>query len=108
MTGGTKQTQSDALADRVRQDMDPHALTYAEYEANELGNGRRLVGVPINSGFPNYQFVQVGAFFLSIADDYEAAKGNEPFCAEYVGAWVKGSSHKGVRESGGFEAKLVR
>ena len=109
MTGGTKQTQRDALAERVRQDTDRYSETYTDYMTLNQGNGRRLVGVPINSGAPDFRIVQIGAFFLSTAETYESAMGgNKPFCAEYVGAWVKGSKNKGAEEGGSHTLKLMR
>jgi hypothetical protein len=107
MTGGAKQTQRDSLLNRVAQDTDSSAADFAAYLQRDRGNGRRLVAVPINTGFPAYRIVQIGAFFLLPSSEYGNG-GNKPFCAEYVGSWVKGSRHQGVDDTGAFVARLVR
>src|SRR4051794_20877020 len=68
MTGGTKQTELDALVTRIGQDTDTTAPNYAAYVASGTGSGRRLVGVPINTGSPDYKVVQIGAFLLQHAN----------------------------------------
>jgi hypothetical protein len=109
MTGGVKQDQKDSLMERVLQDSNHTAATFAEYQASGSGNGRRVVGVPINSGAPDFIIVQIAAFFLSTADEYASAQGgNMPFCAEYIGSWVKGSTRPGVNETGAYVVKLVK
>jgi hypothetical protein len=107
MTGGAKQTQLHSLMNRVNQDSDRSAESYNAYDVGDSGNGRRLVGVLINDGHPTYKVVQIGAFFLLPVSEYDAG-GNNPFCAEYVGAWVKSSAHKGVAPSGGHVARLIK
>lgn len=107
MTGGAKQTQLDSLINRVRQDTDVTSQTYADYLNTHRGNGRRLVAAPINTGAPDYTIVQIGAFLLLPASEYDNG-GNKPFCAEYVGAWVRGSRNHGVMDSGAFLPVLVR
>lgn len=107
MTGGSKQTILDALIERVNQDTDPQAATFTDYVLRNVGNGRRLVGVPINTGYPDYRIVQIGGFFLSRPQEYNQG-GNKPFCAEYVGAWLLGGKHKAVDVTGAFVARLVR
>jgi hypothetical protein len=107
MTGGAKQTQLSSLLNRINQDTDTTSDDFAEYLANKRGNGRRLVGAPVNTGYPNYRVVQIGAFLLLPGSEYDNG-GNRPFCAEYVGAWVQGSRSRGVDESGAFIARLVR
>lgn len=107
MTGGAKQTELSAMINRVNQDSDSSAETYADYVSRGFGNGRRVVGAPINTGYPDYRIVQIGAFFLYPAGSYDNS-GNRPFCAEYLGAWVQGSQHKGVEPSGAFVTRLVQ
>ena len=70
MTGGAKQTELSSLIQRVNQDNDVTSLTFAQYMAGGQGTGRRIVGAPINTGSPNYQIVQIGAFFLLPASQY--------------------------------------
>lgn len=107
MTGGAKQTELDALINRVGQDTDPYSATYADYVDGGHGNGRRLVPVPINSGYPNYTVLQISAFLLEPASTYDKG-GNSAWCAEYVGAWVKGAANKGASDSGAFVPRLVK
>lgn len=107
MTGGNKQTQRDSLITRVNQDTDPTSTTYAQYEAAGAGNGRRLVAVAINTGHPDNVVLGFGLFFLLAPSEYDAG-GNKPFCAEYVGPYVQGSSHKGAGAPGAYVVRLVQ
>ena len=106
MTGGAKQSQLDSLRDRINQDSNTTAATYDAYVSAGNGNGRRLVAALINTGHPNYTAVQVGAFFLRRPSDYQNGA-NNPWCAEYVGAWVQGSNNRGAADSGAYVARLV-
>lgn len=110
MTGGAKQTQKDALIARVRQDTDQTSETYAEYRDGGAGNWRRVVAAPINLGLPGgYQIVQFASFFLLTEADYAAATGgNRPFCAEYIGPYVKGSRNGGAGGPGYYLVRLVQ
>ena len=109
-TGGAKQTILDALLVRIGQDTDQSSTTYAQYLTNRVGNGRRLVGVPINDGGTplgtDNRMIGIGAFFLVPTGEYGSG-GNQSWCAEYVGAWVKGSRKKGAGASGAYEVRLV-
>jgi len=100
MTGGAKQTQRDSLINRANQDTDTSATRYADY----AGNGRRLVVAPINSGVPGRVVLGFAAFFVPM--DYLQG-GNRPFCAEYVGPYVRGSAHRGSGDTGAYEVKLL-
>src|SRR5205807_224384 len=86
MVGGAKNTEGSALAARVQEDSDSISATYSAYMSGGRGNGRRLVGLPINNG-PNNNFIAIGIgeFFLLTPDIYNAVQGNTPICAEYVG-----------------------
>jgi hypothetical protein len=109
MTGGAKQTMRDALVERVRQDSDTTSSSFAEYIANGAGNGRRIVAAPINLGQPGgYRIVQIGAFFLLTPDAYLSAMGgNKPFCAEYIGPYVQGSTREGAGDPGYYVVRLI-
>lgn len=107
MTGGAKQTELDALLVRVGQDTNSTAPDYESYSASGTGNGRRLVGAPINTGDPNYTVVQIGAFFLPPGGTYDKG-GNSAWCAEYVGPWVQGSKNKGAGNSGAYVARVIQ
>lgn len=106
MTGGAKQTERTALIERIQQDTNSTAPNYTSYVAQGTGNGRRIVAVPINAGSPSYTVVQLGAFFLLRATDYDNG-GNSPWCAEYLGPYVQGSDHKGAADgAGAFVVRL--
>jgi hypothetical protein len=107
MTGGTKQTQHTSLIIRINQDVDRTSMTFAQYSSRAQGNGRRIVAMPVNTGYPNYTIVQIGAFLLLPESEY-ANGGNKPFCAEYVGAWVQGSTRRGAADAGAYAVKLIR
>jgi len=98
MTGGAGETQRESLINRAYQDIT--TARYSDYK----GNGRRLTVAPVNSGAPAYTVVGFGAFFLPM--DY-ARGGNKPFCAEYVGPYIFGSSRKASTGSGGFVVRLL-
>lgn len=105
MTGGAKQAQRTSLLVRVAQDTDSVSPNFVSYASVGIGNGRRIVGAPINSGYPDYRVVQIGAFFLRPANTYDQG-GNSPWCAEYIGAWVQGSAHKGAGDPGAYVVRL--
>jgi len=112
MVGGNKNTEGDALDARVQEDSDPNSLTYAAYMALGQGNGRRMIGVPVNSGPPNFDAIGIAEFFL--LPDYSGVKGNTPICAEYVGPSVQGSSYAGAGatantgNTGGYVVRLIQ
>src|SRR6266404_215165 len=72
MYGGDLQTTSDALNNRIDDDTDNLSTSYEQYVANivngeVVGNGFRLVGVPINDGTigATRNLEGFGGFFLS-------------------------------------------
>lgn len=107
MTGGNKQTEGDSLVARVNQDTDPGSPTYADYVSAGLGNGRRLVVVPISTWYPEYKVIGFAAFFLLPPSEYSGG-GTKSFCAEYVGPYVQGSRYKGTGAPGAYAVRLVR
>jgi hypothetical protein len=107
MTGGAKQTQLSSLIERVNQDTDSASPTFATYMSLGRGNGRRIVGAPINTGSPGYKIVQIGAFFLLPPSMYSAG-GNAAFCAEFLGAWVQGARNRGAGDPGAYVARLIQ
>ncbi|MCE5308653.1 MAG: pilus assembly protein [Acidobacteriales bacterium] len=106
MTGGAKQTQRDALIQRIYQDTDSTSSTFAQYIAGGAGNGRRIVVVPINTWHPDYIILGYGAFLLMLPNEYVPG-GNKPFCAEYIGAYVQGAPHTGGGMPGAYVVRLV-
>lgn len=107
MTGGAKQAELDALIERTNQDTNTTAPNYTAYVANGTGNGRRLVGAPINTGYPDYTVVQIGAFFLQTSNNYDKG-GNSAWCAEYVGPWLQGSNHAGAGDTGAYVVRMTQ
>ena len=112
MTGGAKQSQLDSLHERINQDTDTTSTTYSSY----TGNGRRIIAAPINDGGTplgsNNRIVSIGAFLLTRTGDYGNG-GNQAWCAEYVGCWLQGSSHRcavnvGSNGGGAFVARLIQ
>ena len=127
MVGGNKNSEGNALQARVNEDTDPTSTTYGAYIAHGTGNGRRIIGVPINSG-PTavtingvsedpFTAIGIGAFFLSedpSLADYSGVTGSTPICAEYIGPWVQGRVGTGASvvgstgETGGYEVRLIQ
>jgi Flp pilus assembly protein TadG len=107
MSGGAKQTQLDSLQQRINQDSDASSPTFAAYSGAQNGNGRRIVAVPINTGYPDYRIVQIAAFMLLPAGSYNNG-GGQPWCAEYVGAWLQGARNKGAGTPGAYVARIVK
>lgn len=109
-TGGAKQTILDALRARINQDTDNTSVTYASYMSGGRGNGRRIVGVPINDGGTppgvNNRIIGVGAFFLRPTGEYGSG-GNQAWCAEYIGSFVEGSNRRGVEATGAWVVRLI-
>jgi hypothetical protein len=110
LTGGAKQSQLDSLNARILQDTDHQSSTFSEYQSRGEGNGRRIVGVPINDGGTpmgvNHRIVSIGAFFLYPTGDYGNG-GNQAWCGEYIGSWVQGADHQGAAGAGAFVVRLV-
>jgi Flp pilus assembly protein TadG len=113
MNGGAMQTQGDAILQRVNQDTDSTSRTYNQYlshldgNGNRVGNGRRVIGVPINSGPPNFTVLGIAGFFLLDSVWYQT-NGNQPFCAEYIGPFVLGGGGGGAYSSGAYVVRLVQ
>lgn len=114
MVGGNKNTEGTALDARVQEDSDPNSATYADYMALGQGNGRRLIGVPVNSGPPDFVAIGIAEFFLQPTPNYQSVIGTTPICAEYVGPYVQGSSHPGAGatanagNTGGYVVRLIQ
>jgi len=114
MVGGNKNTEGNALDIRVQEDSDPLSATYTAYMALGTGNGRRLVGVPVNNGPPNFDAVGIGMFFLQPTPTYQSITGTTPICAEYVGPYVQGAMHPGAGatastgNTGGYVVRLIQ
>jgi Flp pilus assembly protein TadG len=110
MVGGNRSAEGSALASRVSEDTDPTSATYAQYVQARMGNGRRVIGVPVNGGPPDFTAVAVRAFFLQTADIYNAVNGGVPICAEYIGTYKQtatGTSAAGTG-TGGYLVRLTQ
>ena len=124
MYGGAKNnTTEDALASRINLDTDNVSTSYEAYEANMangelVGNGFRLVGVPVNAGPgsdpsdpASRQVVGFAGFFISASSTnvYYSSGGNEPYCAEYYGTWSKDTQAGGPGKAGlAYVSILIR
>lgn len=124
MVGGLKDSEGDALATRVNEDTDATSATYGDYIRHGTGNGRRVIGVPINSGPSSvtingvteepFTAIGIGAFFLLPSSVYSGVTGSTPICAEYIGPWVQGRTGVGASvagslgETGGYEVRLIQ
>jgi Flp pilus assembly protein TadG len=121
MVGGNKNTEGSALAARIAEDSDTVSSTFTAYLSGQNGNGRRIVGVPINSGptvvapyTQPFTAVGIGAFFLLTADNYTSVTGSDPICAEYIGPFVQGMLRGGAGQTasagstGGYIARLIQ
>lgn len=110
MVGGNKTTEGSALDTRVSEDSDPNSVNYASYVQAGLGNGRRIFGVPVNGGPPNFTAVAVRAFFLQPQGVYLGVTGSTSICAEYIGTYVQGSGvHVGAGQgTGGYLVRLTQ
>ena len=109
MYGGDLQTTSDALNTRIDDDTDNTSTSYEQYVANIangeiVGNGFRLVGVPVNDGTvgSTRNLEGFAGFFLSNSSTsvYYDGSGSQPFCAEYYGTWSKDQSTGGAGKPG--------
>jgi Flp pilus assembly protein TadG len=110
MVGGNRATEGDALDARVLEDTDPYSATYAAYEQSGTGNGRRVIGVPVNSGYPNFTAVAVRAFFLQPAGVYSGVTGSTSICAEYIGTYKQTATGTGAAGvgAGGYLVRLTQ
>ena len=111
MVGGAKNTEGGALDIRVLEDTDPDATNFQSYVSRGWGNGRRIIGLPVNNGpANNFTAMAVRAFFLQRSGVYNAVTGRDPICAEYIGAYIQGSGIRSGTTSlaGGFQVRLVK
>lgn len=136
---GEKNGAKEAMNDRVDSDTDGIKTTYADYEGwtangRRVGNGRRVVVVPVISGFGagggagnsangngngnggsggggggglSQTVLGFAAFFLN--DLSYDVRGNQPFCATYIGAYTQGANtHSGAGNAGVSKVRLVK
>jgi len=113
LTSGNKASEARYLDQRASQDGDTVHNTYASYVASPTHNGRRLIAIAlVNPVDPSHSSViGFGQFLLmangSPSDYYDRnTKGNDPYCALYVGPYNIGSTSPGAGGSTG--ASVVR
>ena len=136
---GSKNGRKSAMQNRVESDDDHTTSTYTAYENNEsagdrVGNGRRVVVVPVIAGTVTHgggggngngdgsgdtedgdtsssgdeQVIGFAAFFLNDLD-YEGTNGNDPFCGEYIGTFTQGANAtSGGGKAGVTKIRIVR
>jgi Flp pilus assembly protein TadG len=109
MYSGDKQSTANDLNQRIDDDTDNISTSYEQYQANTVngnivGNGYRLVGVPVNDGTVGATRTVEGfaGFFLSASSTtaYYSSGGSKAFCAEYYGTWSKGQQTQGAGKPG--------
>jgi len=106
--GGTLQMYTgqesvpDAMEQRYAQDTDVTSTRFADYS----GNGRRLLSVAVNGGGEPATVLGFASFFLHPTPC--GTKNTTPCCAEYVGAAVVNSNHRGAGDSGLYAVQLVQ
>lgn len=105
-TSGAPITEAEAIGERVAQDTDTLSPDYAAYLRNGLGNGKRIVAVPIRSLASGQPIVTVGAFFLAPAAAYRADP-SRAFCAEFVGGYMQGSRRAAAAPIGYYTAAII-
>jgi hypothetical protein len=110
MVGGNKNTEGLALDARVMEDSDFTSTTYQAYVQAGNGNGRRIIGVPVNSGSPNFTAIAIRAFFLRESGYYLTVTGSIAICAEYIGSYSQAAGiHAGAGTgAGGYLVRLTQ
>ncbi|MFB3828869.1 MAG: pilus assembly protein TadG-related protein [Bryobacteraceae bacterium] len=92
---------TEAMEQRILQDTDRTAATYAAY----AGNGRRLLLVAVNNHADPAYVSGFAVFFLPLAPCGD--KNTAPCCAEYVGAAVEGGTGRGAGGPGLYSVRMV-
>ncbi len=108
MTPGGRQAVYGALMDRIAQDGETAAASYASYSESSTANGRRLVIMPVNSGDATGNTVLGFGLFLLLPPDAYDKGGNKSWCAEYIGPAAQGSRHRGAGAAGAARVRLLQ
>lgn len=93
---GSRQTEVDAVHERILWDSDSYSQTYEDYVAGGQGNGMRIVYMPVNNPYAGDVVVEFGTFFLPPVGDVCGQGNNESCCAEYVGPGLLNAPHRGA------------
>jgi hypothetical protein len=108
----TVEVHAKGFAQRVQSDSDSGSATFTQYQSvwdgagQRVGNGRRIVGVPVRSGGAESKIVGFRAFFLLPAEWYAGSPSS--LCAEYIGSWTLGATQASVRPSNSYVLRLVQ
>jgi hypothetical protein len=101
-----------SLAERSNQDPDQTSLTWAQYEAAGIGNGRRVVTVPIGdpttwsgNGNGTEQVIGFANFLLEPASTYSGSSGS--ICAIYIGPASSSGGSSGGTDSTHFYSVML-
>jgi hypothetical protein len=110
---GNRGTESSALQERVRQDTDEYSETWAEYRSNKLagkrvGNGRRVVFVPVNNPYDGDRIVDFAAFMLPTESEVCGTSNVAPCCAEYIGSGLLFGKPAAADKIGVYYTRLLR
>jgi hypothetical protein len=110
---GNRGTESDALRERTNQDTDSYSQTYAEYSSNtvgskRVGNGRRVVFVPINNPYNEDRIVDFAAFFLPVDSEVCGTSNTDPCCAEYIGPGLLFGRTPATQVAGVYRTRLLK
>jgi hypothetical protein len=109
ISGAAMNVAQRALNERIELDTDHASTTYAQYQANvidgkRIGNGLRLVGVPVNAGpgAASRNVTGFAGFFLSASEEspYYTPGADSAWCAEYYGVWNRGGHGSGAGAPG--------
>lgn len=113
LSSGEKNGAKEQMTTRVQSDTDHTSTTYAQYEANvsggnRVGNGRRIVAVPVitGGGSSTQPVLGFAAFFLQSLSYHVG--GNEPFCGTYIGSYTVGANASSGAGVGVTKLRLVR
>lgn len=97
------QKNTITITDWINADTDSTSSDYETYLSNGIGNGKRLVIVPVNNN--EATVAGFAAFFLYPANQYSGKN----YCAEYVGAMVQNAPGLPPEiGSGVYHVKLFR
>jgi hypothetical protein len=112
MTSGNKQAEANALTTRAGYDTDQTNYPTSPGTAPPyVGNGMRLVVMPVNSGpigAPPYSVLGFASFLLKTS--YAIGGGNKPWCAIYMGSSTAGGDGSGgpFNVAGAYVVRLVQ
>jgi hypothetical protein len=110
---GNRGTESDALRERTNQDTDSYSANWTEYQNNttgsrRVGNGRRVVFMPVNNPFDGDRMVDFAAFLLPVDTEVCGTSNTAPCCAEYLGPGLLFGRTPATETAGVYRTRLLR